>query len=296
MKKNILTKVISGFIGTAVTVGLNPVLVFAESQEQNNGVAIVQEQVVIPVNTSSTANADSSTVVDTNNSEVQEPQAQVDSDTTTTTVIELSNVSIDLSKFVATNSTTDADISNFIKEKIDSSISVKIENFKKSEASTELEGEVTGTAILSLDGNSKQVPFKLAIANLEKEVVAEKIVEDTKEPTPTTTTTAAVTTTLIDEPVIAPVQIVEADKVTSLKMNIGGKIEVGETITANVVGFNAKNEMKDLDPSKAEYIWYANGQIVGYQSTLKITDELQGKSIHFDIRYDEPKIEEGGIK
>lgn len=179
---------------------------------------------------------------------------------------------------IATNDTNKDTIIDAVKNKIDSSIKItEAEKFSKVDATDESEGRISGKLYIENSKNTRELRVNLTIAKLGTVKTSDEkpVAEDYK--------------IAKDDTIIKDDKVIKEDKITRLKMNIGGKIKVGETITANIVGFNANNERKELDPSKAEYVWYANSEVVGNTKTLKITDGLQGKTIKFDIKYDEPK-------
>lgn len=163
-----------------------------------------------------------------------------------------------LSLFKASNETTEQDILNIAKDNVDISVVASFENIKIDKATTLVSGAISGNLIVKDDlGNSQLIKVNLIIEQLKAEI--------------------------------------NKNIITKLKPIMDGSVEIGQTITVNVIGYNALDEELKLDESKLTYEWLIDGRLVGTNKELKITEEFKNnKTVTCNVNY--PDGEEGGLK
>lgn len=171
-------------------------------------------------------------------------KAAVDFDT------EYLNARKTLMLFKATNSTSEQDILDAVRNSVASSIQVKVSNkIKKTDSTSSVIGSITGTLVLSNTNASRELAIVLPIAKVEATETEVK--------------------TLSAE---------------FIRLNSENKLNFGTT-TVNVKGFNSNGEEVTLDQSKLEYTWYANGVAIGHDKQLEITEDMANKIITCSLNY-----------
>ncbi len=178
--------------------------------------------------------------------------------------MEVDKVNKVLSNFKTTNNTNEEEIINAVNENVDSSINIFFgteegQRFIKVDATTEAEGEITATLIISNLNEVKEIPVNLSI---------ERLVEFKDD----------VLTTL---------------KARIIGLNSNNNLNIGKITSVKVTGYNSNNEEVVLDENKLKYKWFANGKLVGMKKELKITSNMDEEFITCEVEY--PDEEKGGF-
>lgn len=184
-----------------------------------------------------------------------------------------------IKEFKVDNSTKEEDIISAVKKEIDNSISVSFgknegQKFNKKDATLESTGSITGTLILTNEGNSKEIQVNLNIEQLKK----------------------------IEDNSIANIEV----KINGLDKD--SRLIAGNEASVDVTGYNALNEKVSLDSSKLSYKWYVKiqeiktkddgtkdviserNELIGENKNLEINDELAStenliKSVYCEVNY-----------
>lgn len=271
-------KILSGAIAAAIALLGIPVGALADTP--NNGdVTAVQSSNEETVDTSVTTGS-AVTIDNSNNSNTQEDSSGIE---TIYFNNQYDKAEKALDNIKVSNSTSENNILNIIKNDVDSSINVSFVEgtFNKNEASITNEGKITGTIILQSEDKSKNLDVDLSIGKLNNDQVQQVDQE-------VTTTDAAAT---VNNTTGAAVIAVDENEPTSLKTEIEGNPVLGETMEDEVTAYNAEGKEVQIDEKNITYEWEANGKDVGNQKELLITQEMNGEKIDCIVNYDDGKEE-----